>query len=236
MSTLKQTQAEPQEISEAVITNYLQAHPDFFERHPKLLETLRLPHRTGGPAISLVERQVAVLRQNNLKLERKLRDLVEVARSNDELAARIHRLALLLMHRVDRHEIVDCLEEQLRLSFKADRAVLVLFDQPGELAESRFLRVTAKADDSMAPFRTFLDSGTPRCGRVRDAQYRFLFGDDDVEIGSVALLPLGRGSELGFLAIGNRDVDHFHPGKSIDFLAKLGDLITCALRGARTDG
>jgi uncharacterized protein YigA (DUF484 family) len=46
----------------------------------------------------------------------------------------------------------------------------------------------------------------------------------------MALVPLGPRSEFGFLAIGSRDVNHFHPGKSIDFLARLGELVACALR------
>ena len=31
------------------------------------------------------------------------------------------------------------------------------------------------------------------------------------------------------LAVGNRSADYFHPGKSIDFLSKLGELVSCAL-------
>ena len=54
--------------------------------------------------------------------------------------------------------------------------------------------------------------------------------DDDIEVGSVALLPLGESVELGFLAIGSRDAEHFHPGMSIDFLSRLGELVSCALR------
>jgi hypothetical protein len=39
---------------------------------------------------------------------------------------------------------------------------------------------------------------------VRDAQRDFLFGAGNVEIGSVALVPLGENSELGFLAVGTK--------------------------------
>ena len=63
---------------------------------------------------------------------------------------------------------------------------------------------------------------------MRDAQRDFLFGPG-AEIQSMALVPLGPRSEYGFLAIGNRDPDHFHPAKSIDFLARLGELAACAL-------
>ena len=229
MSTLEQPQSDAPDIDETHIADYLQSHPDFFERHPSLLGKLRLPHAPGGSTVSLVERQVAVLRQDNIKLERKLRDLLDVARGNDQLAGRIHRLALLLMRADGPVEVVATLEEQLRLSFKADRAMLVLFHATDGLNDSRFLRVVDRTDERLTPFRTFVESGNARCGRVRDAQRRFLFGEDDVEIGSVALLPLGKDCDLGFLAVGSRDADHFHPGKSIDFLGHLGELVTCAL-------
>jgi uncharacterized protein YigA (DUF484 family) len=65
---------------------------------------------------------------------------------------------------------------------------------------------------------------------VRDSQLEFLFRDDAAEIGSVALVPLGKKSQIGFLAIGSSDADRFHPGMSIDFLARLGDLVAGALK------
>ncbi len=229
MSTLEQTQSAVPDIDESEIAAYLQSNPEFFERHAAVLAKLRLPHTPGGATVSLVERQVAMLRQDNIKLERKLRDLLDVARGNDQLAGKIHRLALLLMRADGPVEVVATLEEQLRLSFKADRAMLVLFRESDGLDSSRFLHMISRDADELAPFRTFLESGNARCGRIRDAQRRFLFGDGDVEIGSAALLPLGENTQTGFLAVGSRDVDHFHPGKSIDFLARLGELVTCAL-------
>ena len=231
MSTLKQLHVADTGLTEDAIAEYLQANPEFFERHSSLLNNLRLPHDAGGPAVSLVERQVLVLRQKNLKLERKLNDLLDVARSNDALATRIHALAMLMLAAPDQSGAVQVLEEQLRISFNADQSVLVVFDSPaGGAVGSRFLRVADRDDPAIAPFRTFLQSNAPRCGQVRDTQRDYLFGAGNVEIGSVALVPLGQKSELGFLAIGSRDSNHFHPGMSIDFLARLGELVSCALR------
>lgn len=231
MSTLKQQHAVNPEITEEAIADYLQANPEFFERHSILLNSLRLPHSTGGAAVSLVERQILVLRQKNLKLERKLKDLVDIARGNDTLAARIHSLAMLMLAAPDQSGVIRVLEEQLRVSFNADRAILVVFDAPADAAAAgRFLRVVGRDDPQVAPFRTFLQSNAPRCGQIRDAQRDFLFGPDNIEIGSAALVPLGVNSEMGFLAIGSRDAGHFHPGMSIDFLTRLGELVSCALR------
>jgi hypothetical protein len=231
MSTLKQQQIPATDVTEDTVAGYLQAHPDFFERHPSLLTGLRLPHVTGGGSVSLVERQVSVLRQKNIALERKLKDLVDVARGNDQIAGKIHRLAMQFLQTTDRDSLVNVLEEQLRVEFGADDAVLVLFtDSDAAATAEQFLRLVRREDPRIAPFRTFLETDTPRCGQVRDSQRDFLFGAGNVEICSVALVPLGPKSAIGFLAIGNRDASHFHPGKSVDFLVRLGDLLGCALR------
>lgn len=230
MSTLKQQHVTDAGLTEDAIAEYLKSNPEFFERHAGLLSNLRLPHDAGGAAVSLIERQVLVLRQKNLKLERKLKDLLDVARSNDALATRIHALAMLMLAAPDQAGVVQVLEEQLRVSFNADQSVLVVFEDPTGATAGRFLRVVDRDDPSIASFGTFLQGNAPRCGQVRDAQRDYLFGFGDVEIGSVALVPLGSKSDLGFLAIGSRDSDHFHPGMSIDFLARLGELVSCALR------
>lgn len=232
MNTVEQAKTNVAENREDGIADYLQAHPDFFERYTGLLATLQLPHSTGGAAISLVERQVAVLRQQNHSLEQQLRDLVEVARGNEALSGKIHSLTLLLFAASDRDQVVDILERQLMMAFGADQAMLVLFDKTASDADydGQFLRLIDRGDSALGPFKTFLEASSARCGMVRDTQRDFLFGTDNIEIGSVALIPLGSNSELGFLAIGSRSADHFHPGKSIDFLTRLGELIACVLK------
>jgi len=230
MSTVKQQESASFEISEDAIADYLQETPDFFDRYSTLLNTLEIPHTTSGAAISLVERQVSVLRQRSSKLEDSLRELVEVARGNDELSAKIHVFAMALIGAKNRSEVIKILEEQLRAGFNADQSVLVLFGGEGIDSAGQFLRKTHRDDQGISSFKTFLQANTARCGSVRDAQRDFLFGADNIEIGSVALIPLGNKSEFGFLAIGSHSATHFHPGKSIDFLTRLGELITCALK------
>ena len=50
------------------------------------------------------------------------------------------------------------------------------------------------------------------------------------EVGSAALVPLGERADIGFLAIGSADADRFHPGMSIDFLGRIGELVAGALK------
>jgi uncharacterized protein YigA (DUF484 family) len=231
MSTVEQAKAGNLDINEDVIADYLLEHPDFFSRYSSLLNSIEIPHAPGGTAISLVERQVSVLRQRNDTLDKKLHDLVQVARGNDELANKIHVLTIKLLGAKNRDEVIRILEEQLRTDFNADQAVLVLFVAADENTENsgNFLRQTERDAPAIGSFKTFLQAGVARCGTIRDAQRDYLFGSDNVEIGSVALIPLGADAATGFLAIGSRSADHFHPGKSIDFLTRLGELFSSAL-------
>ncbi len=230
MNSVEQAESTSAEYSDEAIAEYLQANPDFFSRNSEVLVDLQLPHSTGGAAISLIERQVSVLRGRNEQIEAKLRDFMQVAQSNDEIANNIHRLALLLMRADERDDVIAILDEQLRSTFNADRPVLVLFeDDASDNDNGQFLRQINQAHPAIGPFKTFLQASLARCGTVRDTQRDFLFGEADVEVGSVALIPLGKHSEVGFLAIGCRDPDHFHPGKSIDFLTRIGELVAAAL-------
>ena len=232
MSTQRKPEFTEDVLSEAEVHSYLQRNPDFFERHAALLSSLRLPHVTGA-AVSLVERQVSVLRQRDLKLERKLKELLEVARTNDTLAGKIHRMALELMRARDLRQTLEAIEAGLRTAFGADHSVLVMFGEPGafsDLSVGRFFRAMHRDDPALKPFATFLGSNNPRCGQVRDAQRDFLFRQQTNEVGSAALVPLGEKCEVGFLAIGSVDAKRFHPGMSFDFLARLGELIAVALK------
>ena len=219
-----------EEFPESVIADYLKSHPDFFERHPLILLGLKLPHRTGGSAVSLVERQVSMLRQRNAQLERQFKDLVAVAKTNDALVEKIHQLGLKLMRARDLPERLERLETGLREDFGAERAVLVLFDDkaPADAAREGFVRRLAADDADVKPFAAFLRAAKPRCGPLRDRQ-KYIFELEADSVSSAALVPLGADASLGFLIIGSRDPDHFHPGTRMDFLARLGELLSVAL-------
>lgn len=232
MSTQRKAEFTDHPVSEEAVHDFLADHPDFFERHGDLLKTLRLPHGSGG-TVSLVERQVSMLRQKELRNERKLKELLAVARANDALGVKIHQLTLQLLRSDSLAETLSCVEETLRSSFDADHSILILFGDPDDfknIKAGRIFRAVPRDSETLKPFETFLAGNAPRCGQVRDSQRDFLFGQDTNEIGSAALVPLGRGAEVGFLGIGSADADRFHPGMSIDFLRRLGELVAEALK------
>ena len=111
------------------------------------------------------------------------------------------------------------------------RAVLVLFREDAALAarESPFIRLAERQGADMRSFESLFAGDKPRCGQVRDSQRDYLFGEGAVDVGSVALVPLGPGGNLGLLACGATDSQRFNPTVSTDFLARIGELIAAAL-------
>jgi uncharacterized protein YigA (DUF484 family) len=215
--------------AESDIADYLAKHPDFFERHASLLIRMRLPHAPSGATISLVERQIAVLRKKNDKLQRNLNNLVAVAKQNDAIVANIHKLGVAFLRETSRSARIERLETALREDFGAHRAVVVLFEPQGEVSDDSFVRYAARDDAQLQPFNTFLNLGTTRCGLLREQQKQYLFGDDGGMLGSAAMVPLGARASQGFLVIANRSKDHFNPSGQTDFLERLGDVVATAI-------
>ncbi len=225
--------AEARAPSAESIADYLANHPEFFLERDELLARITLPHRSGT-AISLIERQVALLREQNRNYRRQLQGLVQIARTNDELIARLQQLTLRLLDSRDAEHILDALENCLRKDFQADAATLVLFadlqESDGGLRSREFLHVEVVADDDVRRhLRGMLDGGKPVCGKLDRERLTTLFGCSAADIASAALLPLTTADKtrrpLGLLAIGSASDERFNPEMGTTYLRYLGELI-----------
>src|ERR1700744_3554083 len=142
------------ETEEESIAAYLQHNPDFFERHHAVLARLRLPHARGGATISLVERQIEVLREKQAGLEGKLAELVRVARSNDAIAERLHRFTRRLIRAGGPADALAHIEAGLREDFDAFHAALVLIGSEPDPAAPRFVRSVRPDDPNLKSFES----------------------------------------------------------------------------------
>ena len=233
-SNTSQERADEPGLEKRVI-EYLRSHPEFFASHGPLLAELTVPH-ASGEAVSLIERQVSVLRDQNRQLRRELMDLVQVARDNDRLNDRVRRLTLGLMQAQGLHRILQALHSSLGSDFDADAVALCLFapitDGPPTGDHGIELQVMSPDDESLAAFKSVIEAGKPVCGRLRPAQVHALFLDKASEVSSLAVIPLIlEGSQcLGLLAVGSFEAERFHPAMGTMFLAHIGDITTQALQ------
>lgn len=216
-------------IAEKDVVDYLQKHPRFFENNLDILSELRLPH-PSGTAISLIERQVDVLRDNNHQLEQKLNNLIQIARDNDRLNGRIQKMALALLETNDLDEVFYAVQVILRSEFNADTTTLRCFASPktsSTLDENSFLERDTILEKQ---FSKFFEKNKPLCGPLDPSQAQFLFGDSADSIISAALVPITNQQDMiGMLAIGSFDINRFHPAMGTIFLTYIGEMIGRAL-------
>ena len=117
------TELEQQLAIDLELVSLLRENADILLRHPELLAILEVPHQSGQ-AVSLIERQVSVLRQQTQTQDKRLCELMNVARDNERLAASRHNLALHLFAAHDYDEVVSIVLDTLSQELAADHAVL----------------------------------------------------------------------------------------------------------------
>ncbi|HID44357.1 MAG TPA: DUF484 family protein [Chromatiaceae bacterium] len=211
---------------EQQICDYLLSHPGFFIRHIDVLNDLRVPHKTGG-AVSLLEHKIRMLQDKAEAYQKQLQELVTVARDNEQLNQRLHRLTLNLIEAQSREDILATLQDELRERFNADAVELKLFS-------TRELEEAQVSESGLTMFRTFMDTDKPTCGPLKADKLKTLFGEQAGEEGSAALIPIRTSDLSGILAIGSKDRERFHSGKSVDFLVRLGELVSLSLQSMDT--
>ena len=219
---------EQQLATDLELISLLRENPDILLRHQELLAVLQVPHQ-AGKAVSLIERQVGVLREQAQSQENRLRELMDVARDNERLAESRHRLAVNLLAAHDLDDVISTVLDILSNELAADHAVIKLFtDNEEQISQSAGLFVNT-GEQALSAFKTMLEHKNTVCGKSTAEQKAFLFDADADDIKSVAIIPLVAGANLGLIGLGANDAERFSASMGIDFLSQVGDLISAAL-------
>jgi len=228
MSEMPAEQRQSDPVDEARVIQYLQSHPEVLLKYPEIFSELAIPHRTGS-ATSLVERQIKLLREENQSLKAKIEELVGIARENEELNQRFHRLALELMNADQLHDVLAMVQDQVQTFFYTDFVCFRFL--PGVSADSSVLDgLYLDADSGIVnSVKPWIEARKPVCGRQDDKINRELFGAD-MRIGSSALIPLYHTHDLGLLCLGSVSPDRFGLSMGTIFLQQLGELVSNRLK------
>ncbi|MDH3342324.1 MAG: DUF484 family protein [Gammaproteobacteria bacterium] len=225
----QQTTPEEEKLADELqLISLLRQHGDILQNHPELLLELEVPHQAGG-AVSLIERQVAVLRERLNTSDSHLRELMEIARINERLANSRHRIAINLLGAHDLVDVISVVLDELKNELKAEFADIKLFSDNVELTEKNPGMFVATDAPELKDFSTMLKQKIPVCGRSSDEQNKFLFGDRAEEVKSAAVIPLVAGAELGLLGLGSSESGRFQKTMGTEFLTQMGELVSAAL-------
>ncbi len=212
------TDAETNPTDESVIA-YLKDDPGFFLRHPKLLSELNLPHE-AGEATSLIERQVAILRERNMQMRRRMNELMQAAKDNDVLFAKTRTLTLELLHVNNWHELNEVLATYVLADFQADFVCCHLAKLPVFLDH-------LQSHEGTLPHERFVTNNQPVCLMLRSEELATIFPIQDHNTqGSAVLAPLFWENGEGCLAIGARDANRFTADMDTLFVTYIGDVLS----------
>lgn len=207
------------------VLKFLTKNPDFFNQHEDVLPRLSIPHHTGD-AVSLIEKQVSVLRNKCCTLENSLRDLINVARENEQLHQRLHRLIQDIITASTMDDVISLTRDNLLTNFNADEVQLVLISSDEKENPEADYTYLLDSDPGIALFKDVFKKRETRFGPLSDAKKQLVFGTSDKDIASTAIIPLVHNRKLGMLVLASKDASRFGPGKGAMFLNQLGEVLS----------
>ncbi|MGE8407183.1 MAG: DUF484 family protein [Pseudomonas sp.] len=213
-------EGSPPSVGAEAVAEYLRAHPTFFAEHDELLLELLIPHQRGD-SVSLVERQLKLLRERNIEMRHRLSHLMDVARDNDRLFDKTRRLILDLLDADTLDAVVMAVEDRLRQDFKVPFVSLILFGE-NHAPVGRWVSV----GDAQQAIGGLICGGKTVSGNLRDHELAFLFGEAQrQDVGSSAVATVENQGLHGVLAIGSRDPHHYKSTVGTLFLGYIAEVL-----------
>jgi uncharacterized protein YigA (DUF484 family) len=213
----------PTEIpSPEQVAAYLKTNTHFFEGRDDLLLNLHIPHQRGA-SVSLVERQVTLLRENNIEKRRRLSELMSAAKSNDVTFKRTRDLILDLLGASTTEQFWGSLETSLKKDFKCSSCRLIVFgDQHQEI---NHWVSNISLDTLRKNIPGLVENNRPVLGVLRPKEQGYIFGVDSDKVKSSAILPIKSDKDEALLAIGHKDPEYFQARMGTLFLSFIADVL-----------
>jgi uncharacterized protein YigA (DUF484 family) len=214
-------------INGDTVAQYLRDNPSFFDVHAELLASVTVPHPHGGRAVSLVERQVDVLRDKHKVLEMRLADLIRIGRENDAIGERLQRWTRDLLRERDLRRLPAIVTDGLADGFSVPQVALRLWRLP-EMYQS-----LACATEVPAAIHTRIDElRQPYCGLNAEVPEAAWLAAGGSQTRSLALLPMRVGAapeSFGLLVLGSPDPARFQASMGTAYLERIAETASAAL-------
>jgi uncharacterized protein YigA (DUF484 family) len=211
------TQQDDTDYANAIaVRDYLLENPQFFLDFPDVIEKLQIPHNMRG-SVSLVELQAEKLRVTVSSLKRKLIHLMNVAKENERLSKMFAELNMRLIQCKDLTDIQFALEDVIQDQMSLPSVVLKPYfgaNALPEIQQTYFREKRFKNDDFFF-------------GRLSKHESQLLFTEQSAK--SVAMILLKNESDIGILAIGSNDENHFSPDMDTLFVSQLQSFLNILL-------
>jgi uncharacterized protein YigA (DUF484 family) len=209
------------------VEHFLRENPDFFSDKDELLVDMRIPHGAGN-AVSLVEKQLVILRERNADLRNRMTELIGNARENDRLFNLTKRLVLALLDTKNLAQATDLVYSSFATDFNIQTTQIVLFSDTGMSRAKQ-----CSLESAQTHVGRFLKARQTVGGGLSQPERDFIFDDNSEKVGSAALAILAYGEIYGLLAIGHEDPEYYKSGLGTMFLSYIAEVYSRIIRNAR---
>ena len=216
MSTDKKNKLSNKEIAEYLILN-----PNFFKENPEVLNSIEIVHDSGA-AVSLIQKQVELLRSNYNSTTDKLMELLGIAKNNEDIFTLSKKLILDLIEASSIEEIVILLEKSFVEDFGAKKSRILFFTESSKNLPKGRVTSPAEATNILG---NLLKSGKIFCGEVNEDIAKFIF-DQKTNVKEIALVPLNSNSLLGLIALGSDKSGKYSENKDTLFLDFIAEVVS----------
>jgi uncharacterized protein YigA (DUF484 family) len=212
-------------LTDESVREFLKENGDFLQRNPDLLDHLHVSHASGS-AVSLVEKQVSVLRERNVDIRHRLKTLTTNARDNDKLFEQTRALVIKLLEADSVAGLYRAFASSMESGFDVEFASMILF---GEEAGEKGCRMDS-LESARSHIGALLSGRKPVCGVLRKEEFDYLFSprggaNQFHQGGSAAIMPLTDGAQLGLIAVGSKDADRYTNTTGTLFLSHIAEVI-----------
>ncbi len=230
VSTTAEVRTPKAKITRDNVARYLRTHSDFFMHHVELIETLSIPHETGV-AVSLVERQVELLRNKNKELDQKLHQLIKVAKDNEKVSHRLHAITLGLVSIRGFDETLSGIHDLMHADFPGTKVNIRLFDTLQE-TKVKDCQAMEKSLQKSKLVQDLFSSRRRGVAFLTKRQIENVFNNEKEKkpILSAAAVALKKDDQLGVLFLGSTDANRFQNGMGTLFLGNLGEILGSKLQ------
>ena len=204
------------------VAAYLLTNPGFFVDRDSLLLKIQVPHKSKG-TISLVEKQLDVIRDRQKKTKKQLKEFVDNAERNKEIFDKSRKLILSLMAAKRSSEFFSALEKGLIRDFRSKANSLVVF---GKSKQINPFTSRLPVEEAKKYIGTLMQNKAPSLGTLRPREQGFLFRDHSEKVKSAAVLTIrDKNKYIGMLAMGSSDPEYFTPDMDAIFISFIAEAL-----------
>jgi len=221
MNTDKKNKVSNKEIAEYLILN-----PNFFKENPEVLNSIEIIHESGA-AVSLIQKQVELLRSNYNSTTDKLMELLGIAKNNEDIFILTKELILSLINASSIEEIVALIEKSFVADFGAKKSKVLFFTESSKNLPKGRVKNPAEARNILG---NLLKPGKIFCGEVNKKVAKFIF-NQKTGVKEIALVPLNSSSLLGLIALGSDQPGKYSDNKDTLFLDFIAEVVSKLIDG-----